>query len=122
MVTRWAFSPGLEVGADTLAARGFEVSRQENFVVPGTMSVEDYLKGLAPKQRAAVRRGGQRGLTAGPSTRDEITRWLPWQLARAGRAARPGTAWPRRGSSRSGSRTTRGCSGAPSARPTGAPW
>jgi hypothetical protein len=81
VVTRWAFSPGLDAGAGSLAARGFKVSRQESFVVPGTMSVEDYLKRLAPKQRAAVRRGGLRGLAAGPSTRDEITRWFPWQLS-----------------------------------------
>jgi hypothetical protein len=80
VVTRWAFSPGLDAGAGALAARGFEVRRQESFVVPGTMSAEDYLKRLAPKQRAAVRRGALRGLTAGPSTRDEITRWFPGQL------------------------------------------
>jgi hypothetical protein len=79
VVTRWAFSPGLDASA--LAARGFAVGRQESFVVPGTMSVEDYLKGLAPKQRAAVRRGGLRGLTAEPSTTEEITRWLPGQLS-----------------------------------------
>jgi hypothetical protein len=84
VVTRWAFSPGLDVGAGSLPARGFTVSRQESFVVPRTMSVADYLKQLAPKQRAAVRRGALRGLTAGPSTRDEITRWFPWQLS-AGR-------------------------------------
>jgi hypothetical protein len=81
VVTRWAFSPGLDAGVSSLAARGFEVGRQESFVVPGTLSVEDYLKRLAPKQRAAVRRGGLRGLTAGPSTRDEITRWFPGQLS-----------------------------------------
>jgi hypothetical protein len=92
VVTKWAFSPGLEVGADRLAARGFEVTRTENFMVPGTKSVEDYLKGLAPKQRAAVRRGEQRGLSAGPSTEDEIARWLPSQLGRlrGGRPALPG--------------------------------
>ena len=81
VVTRWAFSPGLDAGASSLAARGFDVSRQESFVVPRTMSVEDYLKRLAPKQRAAVRRGGQRGLTAGPSTSGEIARWFPRQLS-----------------------------------------
>ena len=84
VVTRWAFSPGLDPGAGSLAARGFTLSREESFVVPGTMSVEDYLKRLAPKQRAAVRRGALRGLTAGASTRDEIIRWFPWQLS-AGR-------------------------------------
>jgi hypothetical protein len=81
IVTRWAFSPGLDASAVSLAERGFTVSREESFAVPGTMSVEDYLKGLAPKQRAAVRRGGLRGLTAGASTRDEITRWFPRQLS-----------------------------------------
>jgi len=85
VVTRWAFSPGLDPGTGSFAARGFAVSRQESFVVPGTMSVEDYLKRLAPKQRAAVRRGELRGLTAGPSTRDEITRWFPWQLSGSSR-------------------------------------
>jgi hypothetical protein len=80
------------VGAARLAARGFDVTRTENYMVPGTKSVEDYLKGLSPKQRAAVRRGEQRGLSAGPSTREEIIRWLPSQLGevRAGKPALPG--------------------------------
>jgi hypothetical protein len=91
VVTRWAFGPGRDAGAGSLAARGFTLSREESFVVPGTMSVEDYLKRLAPKQRAAIRRGGLRGLTAGDSTRDEITRWFPWQLsAGQGRGGVPG--------------------------------
>ena len=92
VVTRWAFSPGLGVEADGLAARGFEMTSTENFMVPGTKSAEDYLKGLAPKQRAAVRRGEQRGLSAGPSTMEEITCWLPPRLGgvRSGRAALPG--------------------------------
>jgi hypothetical protein len=91
VVTKWAFSPGLEVGAGGLAARGFDVTSTENFMVPGTKSVEDYLKSLAPKQRAAVRRGAQRGLSAGPSTMEEISRWLPSQLGgAAGRPALPG--------------------------------
>ena len=92
VVTRWAFSPGLEAGVDSLATRGFDVTRTENFMVPGTKSVEDYMKGLAPKQRAAVRRGEQRGLVAGPGTAEEIARWLPSQLGvvRAGRPSLPG--------------------------------
>src|SRR5579859_7744387 len=32
VVTRWAFSPGLEVGAERLAARGFDVTRTENYM------------------------------------------------------------------------------------------
>ena len=71
------------------AAR-FEVTGTEGFVVPGTTSLEEYLKGLAPKQRAAIRRGASRGLSAGPSTPDEITGWFP---ERAGGAyARQGIA------------------------------
>ena len=34
----------MTLGLGQLAARGFEVSREENFVVPGTTSMEDYLK------------------------------------------------------------------------------
>jgi len=53
--------------------------------------VEDYLKRLAPRQRAAVRRGGRRGLTAGAPTRDEIMRWFPGRLsASRGRGGTPG--------------------------------
>jgi len=90
VVTRWALRQGLDASACSLAARGFTVSRQESFVVPGTMSVADYLKRLAPKQRAAVRRGGLRGLTVGAATRDEITHWFPGQLsAGQGRGGAP---------------------------------
>jgi Acetyltransferase (GNAT) domain len=49
--------------------------------VPAATSVEDYLKGLAPKQRAAIRRGDARGLRAGPSSLDEITRWFPERVS-----------------------------------------
>jgi GNAT acetyltransferase-like protein len=90
VVTRWAFSPGRELGADRLAARGFGVRYEENFVVSGAKSVEDYLKGLPPKQRAAIRRAAARGLTVGPSSAEEITRWFPWQVSRAN--GRQGTA------------------------------
>ena len=77
VVTKWAFTPGLDVDISPLAARGFQLASVENFVIPGTKSIEDYLKGLAPKQRAAIRRGGLRGLSTGPSTRQEITEWFP---------------------------------------------
>ena len=77
VVTKWSFAPGVAVRAADLAARGFEVSRQASYLVPGTTSVEDYLKGLSPKQRAAIRRGEARGLRAEPSGLEEITRWFP---------------------------------------------
>jgi hypothetical protein len=81
VVTKWSFAPGVAVREAELTARGFEVSRPANYLVRGTTSVEDYLKGLAPKQRAAIRRGDARGLRAGPSSLDEITRWFPGRIS-----------------------------------------
>jgi hypothetical protein len=82
VVTKWSFAPGVAVREADLAAAGFEVSRPASYLVPGTTSVEDYLKGLAPKQRAAIRRGDARGLRAGPSSLDDITRWFPGRVSR----------------------------------------
>ena len=81
VVTKWAFAPGVDVPTGQLAARGFEVVLKENFVVPAATSIDDYLKALSSKQRAAVRRGERRGMRTGPSTRDEITKWFPEQVA-----------------------------------------
>jgi CelD/BcsL family acetyltransferase involved in cellulose biosynthesis len=81
VVTMWSFAPGVAVREADLTSAGFEVSRQSNYLVPGTISVEDYLKRLAPKQRAAIRRGDARGLRAGPSSLDEITRWFPERVS-----------------------------------------
>ena len=81
MVTKWGFAPGVDVPAGPLAARGFEVARKENFVVPATTSVDDYLKALPEAKRAAIKRCDRRGMRAGPSTRDEITRWFPERVA-----------------------------------------
>ena len=81
VVTKWSFAPGVTVPEADLAARGFEVSRPPNYLVPGSTSVDDYLKSLSPKQRAAVRRGQARGLRAGPSSPAEITRWFPERIS-----------------------------------------
>jgi CelD/BcsL family acetyltransferase involved in cellulose biosynthesis len=81
IVTKWAFAPGVDVPTEQLAAHGFEVAREENFVVPATTSIDDYLKALSSKQRAAIRRGERRGMHTGPSTRDEITQWFPERVA-----------------------------------------
>jgi CelD/BcsL family acetyltransferase involved in cellulose biosynthesis len=81
VVTMWSFAPGVAVRQADLAPAGFEVSRQANYLVPATTSVEDYLKGLAPKQRAAIRRGDARGLRAERSSLDEITRWFPERVS-----------------------------------------
>lgn len=81
IVTKWAFAPGVDVPTGQLAARGFKVVLKENFVVPATTSIDDYLKALPSKQRAAIRRGERRGMRTGPSTRDEITQWFPERVA-----------------------------------------
>jgi hypothetical protein len=81
VVTKWSFAPGLKVDLGVLAGRGFEVSHVESYAVPATKSVEDYLKGLVPKQRAAILRGERRGLRTGPSTHEDITGWLPVWLS-----------------------------------------
>jgi CelD/BcsL family acetyltransferase involved in cellulose biosynthesis len=82
VVTKWSFAPGVQVNLDALTDRGFHLSQVESYAVPAVKSVDDYLKGLAPKQRAAVLRGERRGLRTEPSTRDEITQWLPVWLSR----------------------------------------
>jgi hypothetical protein len=81
VVTKWSFAPGLAVNLAPLAGRGFEVSHEETYAIPATKSVDDYLKGLAPKQRAAVLRGERRGLCTEASTREDITEWLPLRLS-----------------------------------------
>jgi hypothetical protein len=81
VVAKWSFAPGVAVTEADLRAGGFELSRPANYLVPGSTSVEDYLKGLAPKQRAAIRRCDARGLRAGPSSLDEITRWFPGRVS-----------------------------------------
>ena len=81
VVTKWSFAPGVAVPEADLLLAGFEVSRQANYLIPATTSVEDYLKGLSTKQRAAIRRSDARGLQAGPSSLDEITRWFPERVS-----------------------------------------
>jgi hypothetical protein len=82
VVTKWAFAPGVAVPAEQLAARGFEVVLKENYVVPATTSVDDYVKAVSRKQRADIRLCEQRGMRIGPSTRGEITQWFPEQVAK----------------------------------------
>jgi Acetyltransferase (GNAT) domain len=83
IATRWAFSPGLNVSSEHLAMPGFEVSQWENYVIPATKSVDDCLKSMARQRRQSIRQSEGRGLSVGESSIDEITRWLPEQLATA---------------------------------------
>ena len=94
VAARWAFSPGLKVSAQDLANWGFEVSDWENYVIPGTMSVDDLLKSMSRSRRQSInrhlRRGEDRGVSVAPATTEEIIRCLPEQISavyeRQGRA------------------------------------
>ena len=94
IAARWAFAPGLKVSAQDLATSGFEVSDWENYVIPGTMSVDDLLKSMSRSRRQSVnrhlRRGEVRGVSIAPATAEEITQRLPEQVSavyeRQGRA------------------------------------
>lgn len=81
VVTKWSFAPGFKVDLGDLRYRGFEVGHVESYAIPATKSVDDYLKSLAPKQRAAVLRGARRGLRTEPSTAADIIGWLPVRLS-----------------------------------------
>ncbi|HTU07437.1 MAG TPA: GNAT family N-acetyltransferase [Trebonia sp.] len=77
VVTKWSFAPGLEVDRAVLAGRRFELSEEENFVVPADRSAADHLASLPQKLRSEIRSGLARGMRAGPSTREEILSWFP---------------------------------------------
>jgi hypothetical protein len=81
VVTKWSFAPGFSVDLDPLRSHGFELRPVETYAIPASRSVDDYLKRLAPKQRAAVLRGERRGLRVATSTREDITEWLPVWLS-----------------------------------------
>jgi hypothetical protein len=81
MVTKWAFAPGVDVPTGELTARGFEVAHRRNFVVPATLSPDDYLKALPDQKVINIKRGERRGLFTLPSTHEEITQWFPEKVA-----------------------------------------
>lgn len=84
VAARWSFSPGLKVNAEALTAQGFPVSDWENYVIPGTKSVDDLLKSMSRSRRQSInrhlRRGEDRGVAVHEATNEEIRRWLPEQL------------------------------------------
>jgi hypothetical protein len=94
VAARWAFAPGLKVSAQDLANSGFEVSDWENYVIPGSMSVDDLLKSMSRSRRQSInrhlRRGEDRGVSVSPASAEEITQCLPEQISavyeRQGRA------------------------------------
>jgi hypothetical protein len=85
VAARWAFSPGLNVSAADLVRSGFEVLPWENYVIPGTKSVDDLLKSMTRSRRQSIhrhlRRGEDRGITVAAASAAEIIRCLPGQIA-----------------------------------------
>jgi hypothetical protein len=81
---RWAFAPGLKLDPAALAAQGFSVATWKNYVIPGTKSVDDFLKSLPPARRRAfsqaLRRAQDQGTAVHQASLDEIVQWLPGQV------------------------------------------
>jgi hypothetical protein len=80
VVTRWGFSPGLNVAAEQLAPLGFEVSEWDDYVIPATRSVDDCLKAMTRKRRHSIKRNESLGLSVTDSSVEEITGWFPKQI------------------------------------------
>jgi hypothetical protein len=80
VVTRWAFSPGLNLGVEQLTMPGFKVAVEENYSIPATMSVDDCWKSMSQLRRRSIRKCDARGIYATQSSAEEITRWLPDQI------------------------------------------
>jgi CelD/BcsL family acetyltransferase involved in cellulose biosynthesis len=82
-VTHWAFSPALNIGAEHLAMRGFEIVESENYVIPGTKSIDDCLKTMSKRRRQSIRQSEGHGLFVTESSTEEVTQWLPEQISGA---------------------------------------
>jgi predicted N-acyltransferase len=84
VAARWAFSPNLKLQPEDLTRSGFEVFPWENYVIPGTKSVDDLLKSMSRSRRQSInrhiRRGEDRGVSVEESSAGEIARILPGQL------------------------------------------
>jgi Acetyltransferase (GNAT) domain len=85
VATRWGFSPRINVNVAELTSCGFEVSPWEDYVIPGTNSVDDLLKSMSRSRRQSInrhiRRGQERGVSVAEASAEEITRWLPEQVS-----------------------------------------
>ncbi|MGH3298029.1 MAG: GNAT family N-acetyltransferase, partial [Trebonia sp.] len=94
VAARWSFSPGVNLSAGQFADLGLEAHEWENYVIPGTKSVDDLLKSMSRSRRQSinrqVRRGEDRGVRVAEASAEEVVRWLPEQVAavyeRQGRA------------------------------------
>jgi Acetyltransferase (GNAT) domain len=85
VAARWGFSPGLNVSSEDLASSGFEVFEWDNYVIPGTKSVDDLLKSMTRSRRQSInrhiRRAQEHGITVQEASAVEVMRWLPEQIA-----------------------------------------
>ena len=85
VAARWGFSPGLNLSPEKLVSYGFEVFPWENYVIPGTKSVDDLLKSMSRSRRQSInrhiRRGQDRGVSVEEASAEEIVRWLPDQVS-----------------------------------------
>jgi hypothetical protein len=72
VAARWAFSPNLKLRPEDLTGSGFEVFPWENYVIPGSESVDDLLKSMSRSRRQSInrhiRRGEDRGVSVGESS------------------------------------------------------
>lgn len=86
VAARWSFSPGLKVSAADLTAQGLPVVEWENYVIPGTKSVDDLLKSMSRSRRQSInrhlRRGQDRGVTVQEASTEEVVRCLPEQIVK----------------------------------------
>jgi hypothetical protein len=80
VATRWAFPPGVNVSMDHLAMPGFDVFEEENYVIPGTKSIDDCLKSMSRVRRQSIRQTEGHGVSVEESTIEEISKWLPEQI------------------------------------------
>lgn len=84
VAARWSFSPGLNVNVAELNAQGFPVVEWENYVIPGTKSVDDLLKSMTRSRRQSLnrhlRRSQDRGVTVQEASTEEISQCLPEQV------------------------------------------
>jgi hypothetical protein len=82
-VTQWAFPPGLNMSADQLKIPGFDIFEAESYVIPGSKSVDDCVKGMSRVRRQSIRQSEARGAIVSESSIDDITKWLPEQIGGA---------------------------------------
>lgn len=78
---RWTFSPALKVNSQDLIIPGFEVSTWDNYVIPGTKSLDDLRKEMSRGRRQSIKKTEAHGVFAEDSSIEEIKHWFPEQVS-----------------------------------------